>query len=80
MAFSDDEIERSRADAQAGSTKAQQDAAAKKRIIEELKRKMKAAKKAKDRAGFERLLELQNVKRKTAQWDAFWEWFYSNET
>jgi hypothetical protein len=40
---------------------------------------MRQAKKAKDRRGYERLLELQNVKRKTPEWNAFWEWFYSDE-
>jgi hypothetical protein len=80
MAFDDDEIERSRIEAQAGSTKAQQDAAAKRRIILEFKKKMRQAKRAKDRRGYERLLELQNVRRKTPEWDAFWEWFYSDET
>jgi hypothetical protein len=80
MVFEDDEIERSRVEAQAGSTKAQQDAAEKRRIIAEFKKKMKQAKKAKDRSGYEHLLELQNVKRKTPEWDAFWRWFYSDET
>jgi hypothetical protein len=65
MVFEDDEIERSRIDAQTGSTKAQQDAAAKRRVIAEFKKKMRQAKKAKDRRGYERLLELQNVRRKT---------------
>ena len=80
MVFDHDEIELSRIEAQAGSTKAQQDAAAKRRIIMEFKKKMRQAKKAKDRRGYERLLELQNVKRKTPEWNAFWEWFYSDET
>lgn len=80
MVFNDDEIKRSRIEEQAGSTKAQQDAAAKRRIIAEFKTKMRGAKKAKDRRGFERLLELQNVRRKTPEWNAFWEWFYSDET
>jgi hypothetical protein len=80
MVFGDDEIERSRIEAQAGSTKAQQDAAEKRRIMMEFKKKMRQAKKAKDRRGYERLLELQNVKRKTSEWNAFWEWFYSDET
>jgi hypothetical protein len=79
MVFDEEEIERSRMEAQAGSTKAQQDAAAKRRIIAEFKKKMRQAKKVKDRRGYERLLELQNVKRKTPEWNAFWEWFYSDE-
>ena len=80
MVFKDDEIERSRLESQSGSTKAQQEAAEKRRTIAEFKRKMNEAKKLGDRHGFERLLELQNVKRKTPDWNAFWEWFYSDET
>jgi hypothetical protein len=80
MVFKDDEIEQSRREAQTGSTKAQQDAAAKRRTIAEFKRRMKQAREAKDRHGYERLLELQNVKRQTPEWDAFWKWFYSDET
>ena len=79
MVFDDKEIERARLDAQAGSARAQQEAAAKRRAISEFKRKMKEAKRAKDRHGFEQLLELQNVKRKTPDWNACWEWFYSDE-
>jgi hypothetical protein len=51
MVFDDNEIERSRIEAQAGSTKAQQDAAAKGRVIAEFKKKMRQAKKARDRRG-----------------------------
>ena len=80
MAFEDEEIERSRIEAQTGSTKAQQDAAAKRHTIAEFKRRMREAKRLKDRDGYERLLELQNVKRKTPVWNAAWEWFYSDET
>jgi len=41
---------------------------------------MREAKRLRDRHGYERLLELQNVKRKTAAWDALWRYFYSDET
>jgi putative heme degradation protein len=80
MAFEDEEIERSRVEEQAGSTKAQREAAAKNRTIRLFAAKMKEAKRLKDRHGYERLLELQNVKRKTAAWDALWQHFYSDET
>jgi hypothetical protein len=43
-------------------------------------KKMREAKRLKDRHGYERLLELQNVKRKTAEWDALWRYYYSDET
>jgi hypothetical protein len=80
MVFEDDEIERSTGEEQAGATKAQREAAAKNRTIRLFAAKMREAKRAKDRHGFERLLELQNVKRKTAEWDALWRYFYSDET
>ncbi len=80
MVFPDDEIERSRTEEQAGSTKAQREASTKNRTIKLFAKKMKEAKRLKARRGFERLLELQNVKRRTAAWDALWNYFYSDET
>lgn len=80
MVFKDDEIERFRQAEQSRATKAQQEAAEKRRIVAEFKKKMKEAKKAKDRRGYERLLELQNVGRQSPEWKAFWNWFYSDET
>jgi hypothetical protein len=79
MVFDDDEIERSRTEEQAGSSKAQREAAAKKRTIKLFAAKLKEAKRLKDRHGFERLLELQNVPRRSAAWDALWKYFYSDE-
>jgi|HubBroStandDraft_5_1064220.scaffolds.fasta_scaffold1913397_1 putative heme degradation protein len=79
MVFEDEEIERSRTEEQAGSTKAQREAAAKNRTIKLFAAKMKEAKRLKDRHGYEHLLELQNVRRKTAEWNALWEYFYSDE-
>jgi hypothetical protein len=80
MVFKDDEIERSRVEEQAGSTKAQREATAKNRTIKLFAAKMKEAKQLKDRHGYERLLELQNVPRMSADWNALWEYFYSDET
>lgn len=80
MVFKDEEIGQSRIEEQAGSTKAQRDANAKNRTIKLFAAKMKEAKKLKDRRGFERLLELQNVPRKSAAWNALWEYFYSDES
>ena len=80
MVFKDDEIRRSRATEQAGAGKAQQDAAERRRQLKLFEAKLREAKRLKDRRGFERLLELQNVRRQTAAWDALWEYFYSDET
>jgi hypothetical protein len=80
MVFEDDEIEGSRIEEQAGRTKAQREAASKNRTIKLFAKKMKEAKRLKDRRGFERLLELQNVPRRSAAWNALWEYFYSDET
>jgi hypothetical protein len=80
MVFEDDDIERSRVEEQSGFAKAKRDAAAKNRAIKLFGVKMKEAKRLKDRHGYERLLELQNVQRKSAAWNALWEYFYSDET
>jgi hypothetical protein len=80
MVFKDDDIERSRLEEQAGSGKAKRDAAEKNRTIKLFSVKMKQAKRLKDRFGYERLLDLQNVPRKSAEWNALWEYFYSDET
>jgi hypothetical protein len=66
MIFKDEEIGPSRIQEQAGSTKAQREGAAKNRTIKLFAAKMKEGKKLSDRHGFERLLELQNVPRKSA--------------
>jgi hypothetical protein len=79
MVFKDEEIGQSRIEEQAGSTKTQREAAAKNRTIRLFAAKMKEAKRLKDRHGYERLLELQNVPRKSAAWNALWEYFYSDE-
>jgi hypothetical protein len=78
MAFEDGDIERSRVEEQSVSPKARREAAAKNRIIKLFAAKMREAKRLSDRYGFERLLELQNVKRKTPAWDALWKYFYSD--
>ena len=80
MVFEDDEIEGSRVEEQAGRTKAQREAASKNRTIKLFAKRMKEAKRLKDHHGFERLLELQNVPRRGAAWNALWEYFYSDET
>jgi hypothetical protein len=80
MVFKDDEIKRTRAEEQAGAAKAQRDAAERKRQLKLFEVRLREAKRLKDRRGFERLLELQNVKRQTAAWDALWQYFYSDET
>jgi hypothetical protein len=80
MAFTDDEIEQSRDEDRSGRGKAQRDAASRNRTIKLFAKKLKEAKEFKDRVGYERLLELQNVKRNSAEWKALWEYFYSGET
>jgi hypothetical protein len=80
MVFEDDEIGRSIREDQTGSTKAQREAARTNRSRKLFAAKMQEAKKSKDRFGFERLLELQGLKRGSAAWNAAWEYFYSDET
>ena len=63
MVFEDDEIGRSIREDQTGSTKAQGEAARTNRSRKLFVAKMREAKRSKDRFGFERLLELQNLKR-----------------
>lgn len=73
------EIEQIRAEEQAGKGKLQREATAHKRKIKLFAKRMKEVKKLKDRAGFERLLELQNVKRGSDAWNDLWRYFYSDE-
>jgi hypothetical protein len=80
MPFKDEEIEKLRTVEQSRAVAAKRDAAEKRAYQQEFKAKAKAAKRAKDRVGFERLLELYEVKRHSDHWRICWEYFYSDET
>jgi hypothetical protein len=80
MSFKDEEIEKLRAVEQSRTAAAKRDAAEKRAYRQEFKAKAKTAKRAKDRVGFERLLELYDVKRGSDRWRICWEYFYSDET
>jgi hypothetical protein len=79
MVFQDDEIKKARAESQAGDNKVKRTAEQRKRDIRELAKKIEQLKRAKDRLRFEKLLESNDVKRGSAEWRAFWEYFYTGE-